>query len=304
LVVYITKINLTVILQSTLRLPRGLFSAGVSSLICTYHLSNACYSSVRLYLLTHSMEQSSSWEANRLSASQVIPRILWNPEEHYRHLSLSWAGSIQSIPPHPTSWRVILILSYYLRLGLPSVIFTSGFPTNTLYTPLLSPYVLHASPISFFSILSPEQYWVRSIGHYAPHYVVFSRTYVHIMSNLVRAEALHMYHQASYGCLKNYNHDLCFSRIFVGWPNQERDGRGYGARMEAEDIYWVFWWRNWVNPQYLSIKKRKIELLVAWWWDRYIFQKSLSNYQLMSCNNPEQRRPVSVNMWSWSRNIS
>ena len=37
-----------------------------------------------------------------------------------RHLSLSWAISIQSIPPHPTSWRSILILSSHLRLGLPS----------------------------------------------------------------------------------------------------------------------------------------------------------------------------------------
>ena len=36
------------------------------------------------YLLTHSMEQSPSWEANRFSASQEIPRILWNPKVHYR----------------------------------------------------------------------------------------------------------------------------------------------------------------------------------------------------------------------------
>ena len=36
-----------------------------------------------------------------------------------RHLSLSWANSIQSTPPHPTSWRSILILSSHLRLGLP-----------------------------------------------------------------------------------------------------------------------------------------------------------------------------------------
>jgi hypothetical protein len=35
-----------------------------------------------------------------------------------RHLSLSSASSIQSINPHPTSWRSILILSYHLRLGL------------------------------------------------------------------------------------------------------------------------------------------------------------------------------------------
>jgi hypothetical protein len=41
--------------------------------------------------------------------------------------------------PPPTSWRSILILSSYLRLGLPNGLFPSGFPTNTLYTPLSSP---------------------------------------------------------------------------------------------------------------------------------------------------------------------
>ena len=35
-----------------------------------------------------------------------------------RHLSLSWASPIQSIYPHPTSWRSIIILSTHLRLGL------------------------------------------------------------------------------------------------------------------------------------------------------------------------------------------
>ena len=56
-----------------------------------------------------------------------------------RHLSLSWASPIQSMYPHPTSWRSILILSTHLRLGLPSGLFPSGFPTKTLYTPLSSP---------------------------------------------------------------------------------------------------------------------------------------------------------------------
>jgi len=36
-----------------------------------------------------------------------------------RHLSLSWSSPIQSIYPHPTSWRSILILSTHLSLGLP-----------------------------------------------------------------------------------------------------------------------------------------------------------------------------------------
>jgi len=35
------------------------------------------------YLLTYSMEQSPSWEANWSAASQEIPRILWNPKVHH-----------------------------------------------------------------------------------------------------------------------------------------------------------------------------------------------------------------------------
>ena len=52
-----------------------------------------------------------------------------------RHMSLSWASPIQSIYPHPTSWRSILILSTHLGLGLPSGLLPSGFPTKTAYTP-------------------------------------------------------------------------------------------------------------------------------------------------------------------------
>ena len=47
--------------------------------------------------------------------------------------------TVQSTYPHPTSWRSILILSTHLRLGLPSGLFPSGFPTKTLYSPLSSP---------------------------------------------------------------------------------------------------------------------------------------------------------------------
>jgi len=90
------------------------------------------------------MEQSPFWEADRFSASQEIIRILWNPKVHY-HIHkcpppvLSWPSFIQSVPPHHTTWKSILILSCHLRLGLPGGLLPSGFPTKTLYTPLLSP---------------------------------------------------------------------------------------------------------------------------------------------------------------------
>ena len=90
------------------------------------------------------MEQRLSWEANRFQLVKKFPafygtRRFITAFTSARHLSLSWANSIHSIPPHPTSWRSILILSSHLRLGLPSSLFPSGFPTKTLYKPLLSP---------------------------------------------------------------------------------------------------------------------------------------------------------------------
>ena len=99
------------------------------------------------------MEQSPSWEANRFSASEEIPRILWNPKAHYRihkcppPVPILSQLDLQSLPQYPTSWKSLLILSSHLRLDLPSGLFSSGFPTNTLYTP---PYIL------FFSSLSLE----------------------------------------------------------------------------------------------------------------------------------------------------
>ena len=91
-----------------------------------------------------------------------------------RQLSLSWASPIQSIYPHPTSWRSILILSTHLHLGRPSGLLPPGFSTKTLYTPSPHPYAPHAQPISFFSILSPAQYWLRSTNHLAPRYAISS----------------------------------------------------------------------------------------------------------------------------------
>ena len=71
-------------------------------------------------LIISSMDQSLCWIANRFSATQEIPRILWNSKIHYQIHKCTpsfpiRASSIQSILPHPTSWRSVLILPSDLR---------------------------------------------------------------------------------------------------------------------------------------------------------------------------------------------
>ena len=92
------------------------------------------------YLLTYSMVQSPSWEANWFEASQKIHRISRKLKVHYRtHKRLPPVSILgQTNPVHiPTSH--LLMLSTHLRPDLPSGLFPSGFPTKTLYTPLSSP---------------------------------------------------------------------------------------------------------------------------------------------------------------------
>jgi len=110
------------------------------------------------HLLTYSMEQSPSWEANLFASSQEIPCILWKLKVHYCiHKCPPPVPILSQLnpghTPHPTSWRPILILSSHLHLGLPSGFFLQVSPPKPC--PCLSPppYMLHSLPISFFSIL-------------------------------------------------------------------------------------------------------------------------------------------------------
>ena len=91
------------------------------------------------------MEQSLSWEADRsvFSYSRNSPHFM-EPEGSLLHsqepATCPYPEPQPTRPcPHPTYLRYILILSSLLCLGLPSGLLPSGFPTKTLYAPLLSP---------------------------------------------------------------------------------------------------------------------------------------------------------------------
>jgi len=108
------------------------------------------------------MEQSRYLEAKRFSASQEIPRILYNPKVHYR---------IQMCPPPVPILRQVdpvhnpasHFRKIYLNIILPStpespkwsliLRFSHPKPCIDLSSPH---YALHGPPISFFSISSPE----------------------------------------------------------------------------------------------------------------------------------------------------
>jgi hypothetical protein len=92
------------------------------------------------------MELSPSWKAANCAAAHELPAFYetWRFIAVFTralHWSLSWARSIQSIPSYPVSLRSILLLPTHLRLGLPSGLFPSGFPTTILYAFLFSPFV-------------------------------------------------------------------------------------------------------------------------------------------------------------------
>ena len=121
------------------------------------------------------MVQSPSWEANRFAASQEIPRISRNPKVHYRTHKRPPPVSILG-QPNPVHIPTSHLLEINHNIIHPS---TPRSPQWSLslrfpHQDPIHPYAPHAQPISFFSILSPAQYWVSSTNHLAPHYAISS----------------------------------------------------------------------------------------------------------------------------------
>ena len=135
----------------------------------------------RQKLLTYSMVQSPSWEANWFAASQEIPRISRNPKVHFRsHKRLSTLSILGD--PNPVHIPTSRLLEIHPNIIHPSTprspqwSLSLRFPHQDPIHPLSSHIRATCQPISFFSILSPAQYWVSSTNHLAPRYAIFSIT--------------------------------------------------------------------------------------------------------------------------------
>jgi len=113
------------------------------------------------------MKQNPSWEANRSSGNQNIPRILWSKRVHCRiynsppPVPILNQSSLVYVVPNDLL-KTILILSSHLLLGLPSCLFPFRFP---------HPYIVCTFPLLYaisFMISAPRWYLVSSINHKAP----------------------------------------------------------------------------------------------------------------------------------------
>ena len=151
-----------------------------ASPLSQFYLGNGFkYKSIN-YLLTYSTVQSPSWEANWFADSQEIPRISRNPKVHYRTHNRPPPVSILG-QPNPVRIPTSHLLEIHPNIIHPSKPWSPQWSLSLRFPhqdPIRPPsphlYALHVQPISFFSILSPTQYWVSSTNHLAPRYAVSS----------------------------------------------------------------------------------------------------------------------------------
>ena len=132
------------------------------------------------------------------------------------HLSLSWARSIQSMPPHPTSWRSILISSH-LSLGLPSGLFPLRFP--------------HQNPICTYPFLHSATYPAHFILLEWIRYDTQSADIFHVKD--VRVGSLRSNPRSIYVIYVMVK-SLCTLKMDVGWSGSRGEPTAIRVQISVE----------------------------------------------------------------------
>jgi len=119
------------------------------------------------YLLTYSIQHSPSWEADWFSASQEIPRILWNQKVHYRSHKCPPSLPIlsQLEPVHATTCH---FLKVPLNIILPS---TPRSPKRSLSLRFPHQYAAYA-PLLPHTRYMPRPYLSSRFYHQNKSYII------------------------------------------------------------------------------------------------------------------------------------
>ena len=164
-----------------------LWQTPVSLPVCTQQ-SAAVTDYALEYIVLHPTNSPHS-VVNLSSYTLLIGLLLLIPRCRVLHEQLTGLQLVKKFPAFHGTRRFITALISVCHLSILGQPNPVHIPTSHLLeihpniihpsTPRshqwsLHPYASHAQPISFFSILSPAQYWERSTDHLAPRYAISS----------------------------------------------------------------------------------------------------------------------------------